>query len=128
MAQRIPKPVFAFFGAMLILMGSVAGITWLLETRGLSPPARLALALLPPAIWVCAMAFLLRAIRLLDELQRRIHLEALATAFPSVAVAVLVCEYLGKAGFISYLLPDHVLVIMMASLLLAYVIAWRRYS
>ncbi len=128
MAEKIPKSaVLGFWLALMILIASIIGVTWLLRTQDFSPPVRIALALTPPVIWAFCLIFLLRSIRLLDELQQRIHLEALAIAFPSVAVAIFACEYLRKAGFIPYLMPDHVLMIMMGVLLIGYLIAWRRY-
>jgi hypothetical protein len=66
-------------------------------------------------------------IQRLDELQRRIHLEALAFAFSGLAVAIIACEYLRKAGFITALKPDYVLMMMMILWPLGFVIAWRRY-
>jgi hypothetical protein len=41
---------------------------------------------------------------------------------------MIACEYLRKAGFISALKPDHVLMMMMILWPLGFVIAWRRYQ
>jgi hypothetical protein len=110
------------------LIASVIGITWLLKAQDLSMPVRILLALVPPIIWVFCMIFVLRMVRLLDEFQQRIHLEALAIAFPSLFVAIMLCEYLRKAGLFTHLKPDHVMVMMMALLGIGYFVAWRRYQ
>ncbi|MCI0391016.1 MAG: hypothetical protein MOB07_19905 [Acidobacteria bacterium] len=128
MTNRIPRPVLNFGIGIGLLITSVIVITWLLKTRHLSAPVRVVLALIPPIIWAFTIIFLLRLVRLLDELQRRIHLEALAIAFPSTGVEIITCEYLRKAGFIAYLMPDHVLMILMALWIIGYLIARRRYQ
>lgn len=114
--------------AVAVLLGSVIFISWLLKTQSLGAPVRFALALIPVAAYVVCLVSYLRLIRLADELQRRIHLEALAIAFPSSAVAVFACEYLRKAGFISEFKPDYALMIMLALWALGFFIAWRRYQ
>ncbi|HET6363308.1 MAG TPA: hypothetical protein VFH11_14825 [Gemmatimonadota bacterium] len=78
---------------------SVIGVSWTLDHISLSPPARLALALVPVALWAGAIAFLVVALRSVDELQRRIQLEALAIAFPAAMLLGMLVEYLQKAGF-----------------------------
>ncbi|MBX3277247.1 MAG: hypothetical protein KF868_04490 [Acidobacteria bacterium] len=110
------------------LLGSVVLISWLLKTQSLGAPVRGALVLIPVAFYVLALVGYMRLIRLGDELQRRIHLEALAIAFPSSAVAVLACEYLRKAGFIAEFKPDYALMIMLVLWGLGFFIAWRRYQ
>jgi hypothetical protein len=107
---------------------SVIFISWLLETQTLAAPVRLGLALIPVAAYVFCLVSYLRLIRLADELQRRIHLEALAIAFPSSAVAILAFEYLRKAGFITVFKPDYALMTMLALWALGFFIAWRRYQ
>jgi hypothetical protein len=114
--------------AVIALILSVIVVSWLLKTQELAPALRLALALAPVAAWVFALLAYSRLIQRLDELQRRIHLEALAFAFSGLAVAMIACEYLRKAGFISALKPDYVLMLMMVLWPLGYVIAWRRYQ
>jgi hypothetical protein len=128
MPKKISRPLLNYVVAMAMLVVSLFVITALLKAYNLSMPVRVALALVPPTIWVFCLTFLLRLIRGLDEMIQRIHLEALAIAFTGVAVAILTCEYLRKAGLISHLLPDHVLIIMMTFLLIGYLIAWRRYK
>jgi hypothetical protein len=114
--------------ATIALILSVIVISWLFETQELGPGIRLALVLVPVTAWVFALLFYYRLIRQLDELQRQIHLEALAFAFTGLAVAIIACEYLRKAGFISLLKPDHVLMMMVILWPLGFAIAWRRYQ
>lgn len=114
--------------AVGVLLGSVVLITWLLKVQSLGAPVRGVLVLIPVAAYVVAMVCYLRLIRQGDELQRRIHLEALAIAFPSSVVAVFACEYLRKAGFIAEFKPDYALMIMLALWGLGFFIAWRRYQ
>lgn len=113
--------------AVVALIASVIGITWLLKTQDLTMPVRVLLALVPPIIYVFCLIFLLRLLRSQDEFQQRIHLEALAVAFPSLLVAIILCEYLRKAGLFTHLKSDHVLVMMMSLLGIGYFVAWRRY-
>ncbi len=128
MTKQTANPVSRVAAVVALLALSVLFISWLLEKQELSAPVRLALALLPVAAYVFCLVSFLRLIRLADELQRRIHLEALAIAFPSTAVAVFACEYLRKAGFIAQFKPDYVLLIMLALWALGFLIAWRRYQ
>lgn len=114
--------------AVAALLLSVIFISWLLETHELAAPVRLGLALIPVAAYAFCLISYLRLVRLADELQRRIHLEALAIAFPSSAVAILGFEYLRKAGFIAEFKPDYALMTMLALWALGFFIAWRRYQ
>lgn len=128
MSERDSGPLIGFIISMAALIASIAGITWVLETQELAMPVRIGLSLVPPIIYVFGLVFLLRLLRRLDEFLQRIHLEALAIAFTALAVGILTCEYLRKAGVISNLKPDYVLVMMMAVLVIGYLIAWRRYQ
>ena len=127
MSEKIPGDLIAFLASMAALIASVIGITLILETQELSMSARVGVALVPPVIYVFSLIFLLRLLRSLDEFLQRIHLEALAIAFTGLAVAIITCEYLRKAGVISNLKPDYVLMMMMGLLLVGYFVAWRRY-
>jgi len=93
------RPVRWLYLTGCLTLVAVIGVSWALEDASLDPPARLALALVPVALWAGAIAFLVLAFRGLDELQRRIQLEALAIAFPSAMLLGMLVEYLQKAGF-----------------------------
>ena len=60
-----------------------------LELRGLDTWARVALAVLPVLPFVAFLSFFIAGIRSMDELERRIHLEALAFAFPVTVVLLM---------------------------------------
>jgi hypothetical protein len=62
-------------------------------------PGALAVALLPVPIFAWLIHVLVRGIRALDELERRIQLEALALAFPAALVIVFTAGLLDLAGF-----------------------------
>jgi len=128
MSQKSDASANTMLAAVIALILSVIVVSWLLKTQELGPALRLALVLAPVAAWVFALISYSRMIQRLDELQRRIHLEALAFAFTGLAVAMIACEYLRKAGFITALKPDYVLMMMMVLWPLGYVIARRRYQ
>ncbi len=74
-----------YFGARLLLKGPAV-------------PYRVAIALLPVPFFVLFIVAALRMARGLDELEQRIHLEALAFAFPAVLVVLLTLGLLQVAG------------------------------
>jgi hypothetical protein len=103
-------------------------VSWLLKTQELGSALRLALVFIPVTAWIFALLAYYRLFRQLDELQRCVHLEALAFAFTGLALAIVACEYLRKAGFISLLKPDYVLLMMLILWPLGFALAWRRYQ
>jgi hypothetical protein len=127
MSWKSGNPLKNVIAAVITLILSVIVVSWLLERQELSPALRLALAALPVIAWVFSLISYSRLIQHLDEMQRRIHLEALAFAFSGLAVAIIACEYLRKAGFITALKPDYVLMMMLILWPLGFAIAWRRY-
>jgi hypothetical protein len=74
--------------------------SWLLKGFELSVPLRLLVALLPIPPFLILMLTYIQWIRQLDELQQRIHLEALAITFPTVIIIGLTLQYLETAGFL----------------------------
>lgn len=79
----------------------VVGVAWLLayavargvlERPALPASARLAAALLPVPLFAAFLVRFVRSLRGADELERRIHLEALAVAFP---LTILLLQTLG---------------------------------
>ena len=128
MAKGTGRPGTRVIVGVAALLASVIGISWMLEVWELGAGTRLALALVPVAAYVYTLVGFLRLLRETDEMQQRIHLEALAIAFPSSAVAIFACEYLRKAGFITALKPDWALMIMLLLWGLGLFIAWRRYQ
>jgi hypothetical protein len=77
--------VLTYFGARLLLKAP--------ET-----PFRVAIALVPVPFFLIFLFAAVRMARGLDELEQRIHLEALAFAFPAVLVVLLTLGLLQVAG------------------------------
>ena len=93
-------------------------------------PARVALAVLPIPFFVGFLVSALRAIDRGDELFRRVHLEALAVAFPLTVVLIMV---LGLFELATGLNPDdfsyrHIWPMVTIFYWLGYTRAWRRYQ
>ena len=78
---------------------AVVGVSWSLDRVSIDSSGRLALAFIPVVLWGATIALLVRTMRRLDELQRRIQLEALAIAFPAAMMLGMAVEYAQKAGF-----------------------------
>jgi hypothetical protein len=95
-ARPLVRWLYLLSGLTLV---AILAVSWSLDHVGLSPMARLTLAMIPVALWGGAITFLVLAVRALDELQRRIQLEALAIAFPAAMLLGMGVEYLQKAGF-----------------------------
>ena len=75
-----------------------AGVTWFLvylatrfalEEMGLAPPWGLVVACAPLFAFYWFVWVVQRAVKSADELQRRIHLEALALAFPTTMLVLM---------------------------------------
>lgn len=108
----------AYFAARVFLKDSEAA-TWV----------RVAVALMPVPFFVATLLLLVRGIRGMDELQRRIQLEALAIAFPVTMVFLMTLGLLQRAIVLpfedwSYL---HVWVYLPAFYFVGIVVASRRY-
>lgn len=94
---RDPRPLLWVLSGLTLV--AVVGVSWSLDRLPIASSGRLALALIPVALWGATIMALVRTMRRLDELQRRIHLEALAIAFPSAMMLGMAVEYAQKAGF-----------------------------
>lgn len=94
-----PRSARLLYPAGGLTLLAIIGVSWALDHASLSPAARLALALVPVALWAGAIVLLVLALPSVDELQRRIQLEALAIAFPGAMLLGMLVEYLQKAGF-----------------------------
>lgn len=77
----------------------VAGLAWLaiyfgcrlvLDSVELRGAARIAVALLPSIPFFVFLASVIASVRAMDELHRRVHLEALAFAFPAGVALLMV--------------------------------------
>lgn len=95
-SRRMAKWLYLLAGLTLV---AVIAVSWSLDHVTMTPEGRLALAMIPVALWGGAIMFLVLTVRGLDELQRRIQLEALAIAFPAAMLLGMGVEYVQKAGF-----------------------------
>ncbi len=111
----------------LVTAASVISVTWVLERGTLSPPARLALAVIPVALWGSVVVVMVMGIRRADELQQRIQLDALAMAYPTAMMLGMLLEYLQKAGFLRTWTVGDVWPIMFFLYVPAYFLARWRY-
>lgn len=86
---------------LLVALASAAVIVaaaWMGRDLPRGAPAKLALALAQAAATTVVVLMMVRGIRQLDELQRRIQLEALAGAFAGTAILVTAWGFLEIAG------------------------------
>jgi hypothetical protein len=74
------------------------GVRLILENTALAGPLRIVIAMLPVPFFVFFLLTEVRYMRNLDELQRRIQLEALAVAFPVVLLLLMTLGLLQVAG------------------------------
>ncbi|HEY7617461.1 MAG TPA: hypothetical protein VH744_11705, partial [Terriglobales bacterium] len=74
--------------AVLFFVGYVLALA-AAEMRDLPQAARVVMALLPVAVFVWILLQIVAGIRQLDELERRIQLEALAVAYPCALVLMM---------------------------------------
>jgi hypothetical protein len=100
------------------------------EAESLTRTLRVGIALLPIPAFVLFLVAWMRGIRSLDELERRVQLEALAVAFPLALVLVM------GLGLVQRVLPlnpadwsyRHVWPLLIAFYFMGYRIARRRYQ
>lgn len=95
-SRRFLAYLYLLAGLTLV---AVIAVSWSLQHLSIPPDVRLALAMIPVALWSGAIVVLVMTFRSLDELQRRIQLEALAIAFPAAMMLGMTVEYLQKAGY-----------------------------
>ena len=110
--------VLAYFGSRAAL-----------EAFQLPPGGRLVVALLPLVPFAWFLWRVISGIRSMDELERRVHLEALGVAFP---LAVLLLMTLGLVELAVDLNPAdwsyrHVWVFLPLFYVIGLALAWRRY-
>lgn len=99
----------------------------LLRNPELGSAARIAIALMPLPGDIALIFLTLRAIRTLDEFQKRLHFEAVTVAFLSTGVAVFVYGYLQKAHVVGFLNAGVVWAFMLLFYGIGYVIAASHY-
>jgi hypothetical protein len=84
-------------GVILLWSAAYIGARFALEALPAESGWRVPIALLPIPIFAVVLWNVARLIRSLDELQRRIHLEALAVAFPLTVMLLMVLGLLQLA-------------------------------
>lgn len=82
--------------AFLLWAASYMGVRLILDAT-MQGAARVALALLPLPFFLWTLVEIIRALRAMDELERRIQLEALAVAFPLALVLFMTLGLLETA-------------------------------
>jgi hypothetical protein len=111
--------VLAYFGARGVL-----------EQADLTTGVRVAAALAPIPFFAACLVRMITGIRQLDELERRIHLEALAVAFPLGIVLLMTLGLLQRAVTLKF--DDwsygHVWPLMFTFYFLGLAFARRRYT
>jgi hypothetical protein len=101
--------------------------SFLLRNPGPGSAARIAIALMPLPGDIALIFLVLRAIRTLDEFQKRVHFEAVTVAFLSTGVAVFVYGYLQKAQVVGFLNAGLVWAFMLIFYAIGYVVAASHY-
>ena len=122
--RRSVQLLVAALVAALALIGSAA----VLKLTELTPPARVAVALVPLPFYVALFVVAVRVTRRLDELKQRIQLEALAFA----VIGMLLCTFCyGMVLMADVGAPaldwEWVWVITVVFYIAGHLIGWRRY-
>ena len=119
--------------------GAVSAAAWIItyflarvfvEDTGLSAGVRLFIALIPILPFAVFLLAVLAGIREMDELHRRVHLEALAIAFP---LTMLLIMLLGLIELVLPLSPDdwsyrHVWQFLPVFYFIGLSFTWKRYQ
>ncbi|HWK90184.1 MAG TPA: hypothetical protein VNP72_09320 [Longimicrobium sp.] len=87
----------------VLWVGSYFGARMVLEMEGLGTALRVAVALVPLLPFAALLWMVIAGLRSMDELERRIQLEALAVAYP---LAILLLMLLGLLQLAVDLSPD----------------------
>lgn len=103
---------------------------WLLDTTQLPEGLRVVVALTPILPFALFLVLMIGGLRQMDELHRKVHLEALAIAFP---LAMLLLMLLGLLQLAIPLSPDdwsyrHVWFFLPMFYFLGLAFTWRRYQ
>ncbi len=121
--QNVLVLVAAVLAAMALL-GSVV----VLKLTELTPPARVAVALIPLPFYIALFVVAVRVTRRLDELKQRIQLEALAFAVIGMLLSTFCYGMVLEADVGAPALDwEWVWVITVVFYIAGHLIAWRRY-
>lgn len=122
--DRAAAPVLAGWAAVYV------AARFAVEALPAGSPVGIVAALLPIPFFALVVRSLVRRIGRLDELQRRIHLEAMVVAFP---LAVMLLMLLGLLDLVVELSPDdwsyrHIWPMLILFYVAGYLVARRRYE
>lgn len=118
------------FAAVLAFVVVYIGARAALEHLPAAEPLALAVALAPVLAFAAVIVQCVRAVRRMDELARRIQLEALALAFPCALLVTFAAGLLELAGFQAagdFDLP-RLWPLLLAPYWIGFALAQRRYS
>jgi hypothetical protein len=88
------KPIFASLAAAFLAVAASA----LLKAYAFPMPVKILIALLPAPAYAVLILVILRGVRVMDEMQRRIHLEAAAICLTATVMITITYGFLGLAG------------------------------
>jgi hypothetical protein len=107
---------------------AIVAAAWVGRQLPLRSPGRIAIALLQGAATTVLIVAMVRPMKQYDELQRRIHLEALALAFVGTAIISSTYGFLVNAGLPDIDWADWIWPGMVVLWVIGLVIANRRYK
>ena len=125
---RLLLGMWTFLSVLLPASAIDIWSAWALNHLELSPITRLAVALSPLPGNLALIALVLRAVRKLDEFQKRLHFEAVVVAFLATGVIVFIYGFLQKAGAVSPLNTWFIWLFMAITYAAGYGIAVRHYQ
>jgi hypothetical protein len=96
---KAPSSLASWIVVPVVFLATWIAARWGVEVLPQGSTEALAVALLPVPALAWLIHWIVRGIRTLDELERRIQLEALALAFPAALVIVFTAGLLDLAGF-----------------------------
>lgn len=119
----------ALFTGVIVFVAAYFASRMFAESGAAAPPVRVLIALAPAIPLAVVLVMFARAVRSMDELHVRVHLEALAIAFP---VTLLLLFILGNLELVITLNRDdwsyrHVWAMGSTIYFSALAFAWRRY-
>jgi len=119
---RLKKPAFLWWTAAF---ATQLVVDWLFQYTELHSLMRFLLGFLPALMWILVIVAFVRAVFKLDELQQRIHMQAVSIAFVLATILMLLFSGLQRAG-IYYATWSGVGSSLMLLLMISYVFsAWR---
>lgn len=112
-----------------LLFAVMVGLSALLvKWAGSNQILRMAVALAPVVPGIVYIRIMVQDLAKLDEMYRRIYLEAVAAAFAGLFLFLMIYPGVQKAGIVGELEPAAVVLVMVALALVGYFFASRRYE